>query len=639
MVHNIHPDGTGFSIVGTAGRPTIRNNVFTNSFLLKVDSAGVITPGATGDCAYIPAVLTASSVTVSETYSGIDSVIDVRDFSIANSPVSKTDVPYYARLFCYQKMNCTTPVLSAGENGCSTGDTLVYYIAHNNCGALVTWKFDSAFFKLTSLAGDTLKLHPLKTGSSFIGATIENDCSIKTDSIMAAVSIHASSLDLGPDTAVCPGSSIKLKAGPGYDTYQWNNGSTDSIITVSSEGIYFVKVTDKCGAEAVDSITVHSIESTFHITGDSEKCNKDTVILSATAGFNHYQWSPSVNLISSGNAAKVNPVQTTKYYVTAETLAGCQVKDSFLLTVKTSPLIHLGNDTSLCYDKPVILTAPDGFKSYTWSNGSIAPSAEVFAPGVYSVKATWENNCFSTDTIEVKKYTFTPPYLGSDTAICSGTGFRLSAGSYAGYEWSNGENNPSVMVNSKGLYWVKITDQNNCVGSDTIEVLNVFNSPSNFLNHKIEICLGDVARLQPAPQFKDYKWSTGAVSSYISVNDPGRFWLTVTDENGCIGKDTILVAEKDDCPRNIYFFNAFTHNSDGKNEQFKPVIKGIMEKYVFQVYSRFGEMIFSTTNQSVGWNGTYKGEPQPVGSYVFICNYKFPGYTEEFKKGSFVLLR
>jgi hypothetical protein len=50
-------------------------------------------------------------------------------------------------------------------------------------------------------------------------------------------------------------------------------------------------------------------------------------------------------------------------------------------------------------------------------------------------------------------------------------------------------------------------------------------------------------------------------------------------------------------------------------------------------------MIFSTTNQSVGWNGTYKGEPQPVGSYVFICNYKFPGYTEEFKKGSFVLLR
>ncbi len=64
-----------------------------------------------------------------------------------------------------------------------------------------------------------------------------------------------------------------------------------------------------------------------------------------------------------------------------------------------------------------------------------------------------------------------------------------------------------------------------------------------------------------------------------------------------------------------------------------------MEKYLFQVYNRFGEMVFSTTNQSHGWNGTYKGEPQPADAYVFVCTYKFPGYTEEFKKGSFVLLR
>jgi gliding motility-associated-like protein len=251
----------------------------------------------------------------------------------------------------------------------------------------------------------------------------------------------------------------------------------------------------------------------------------------------------------------------------------------------------------------------------------------------------WNNNCFSTDTIQVKKFPFTPPYLGSDTSICSGTGFQLSAGSYAGYEWSNGESNPSIVINAQGEYWVKIMDKNNCVGSDTIRILNVFNSPANFLNHKIEICFGDVATLQPVLQFKDYKWSTGAISSYISVNDPGRYLLTVTDENGCIGKDTTIVAEKDDCPRNIYFFSAFTPNSDGKNEQFKPVIKGTMEKYLFQVYNRFGEMVFSTTNQSHGWNGTYKGEPQPAGAYVFVCTYKFPGYTEVFKKGSFVLLR
>lgn len=48
-------------------------------------------------------------------------------------------------------------------------------------------------------------------------------------------------VDLGPDTTVCNGASVVLNAGSGYDTYEWNNGSTNSSITVSQPGTYIVE--------------------------------------------------------------------------------------------------------------------------------------------------------------------------------------------------------------------------------------------------------------------------------------------------------------------------------------------------------------------------------------------------------------
>jgi gliding motility-associated-like protein len=232
------------------------------------------------------------------------------------------------------------------------------------------------------------------------------------------------------------------------------------------------------------------------------------------------------------------------------------------------------------------------------------------------------------------------PYLGNDTSICSGTAIRLFPGDYKSYEWSNGViNNNSITVNGKGVFWVTVTDQNNCNASDTVNILNLYDTPENFLNDKTEICYGDVTRLQPTRQFAKYLWSTGDASNFIIVKDTGTFQLSVTDQNGCIGKESVIVAEKPDCPSNIYIPNAFTPNSDGLNEQFRPIIKGVLEKYAFTIYNRFGQVIFSTNDQSLAWDGRFKGQVEPGDIYVWYCNYQFKDKPMKTEKGTVTLVR
>ncbi|MFN6389819.1 MAG: gliding motility-associated C-terminal domain-containing protein, partial [Bacteroidota bacterium] len=89
----------------------------------------------------------------------------------------------------------------------------------------------------------------------------------------------------------------------------------------------------------------------------------------------------------------------------------------------------------------------------------------------------------------------------------------------------------------------------------------------------------------------------------------------------------------------IYVPNAFTPNGDGKNDVFR--IRGYGVEYIsiFRVYSRWGELMFETTDISQGWDGTYKGELQFPAVYVYYIEGVCTNNQKIVKQGNVTLIR
>ncbi len=70
---------------------------------------------------------------------------------------------------------------------------------------------------------------------------------------------------------------------------------------------------------------------------------------------------------------------------------------------------------------------------------------------------------------------------------------------------------------------------------------------------------------------------------------------------------------------NIYVPRAFSPNNDGVNDLLKPILVGITTFHYFSIYNRWGNLIFTTQDPNQGWDGTFKGVPQPVETYLWIA--------------------
>ena len=70
---------------------------------------------------------------------------------------------------------------------------------------------------------------------------------------------------------------------------------------------------------------------------------------------------------------------------------------------------------------------------------------------------------------------------------------------------------------------------------------------------------------------------------------------------------------------NIYVPPVFTPNGDGTNDVLKPILVGIADFHYFNVYNRWGNLIFTTGDPGTGWDGTFKGVAQPVETYLWIA--------------------
>lgn len=217
------------------------------------------------------------------------------------------------------------------------------------------------------------------------------------------------------------------------------------------------------------------------------------------------------------------------------------------------------------------------------------------------------------------------------------------------YQWYKdsiaiiGATNPKYTVlpmSSAGSYNVRLLFPNTCIVSSPVHidpgVLKVVT-----LGNDTTLCAGEKLILQANPPSLKYVWQDGSTSSSYTIKQAGTYSLTVTDNYGCINTSNIKVNFKQctDCP--IEMPSAFTPNGDGKNDVFKVLTTcSLIYNFYLGIYNKGGQKIFETKDVTVYWDGTWKKQSLPLGSYIYVLQYKKYGTPNiVHKKGTITLLR
>lgn len=201
---------------------------------------------------------------------------------------------------------------------------------------------------------------------------IINGCSI-SDSIYVTIS-NLSATNLIPDTSVtvCGGGAATLNAVAGLGSYLWSNGETTSSITVNSDGLYTLSVTDSLGCTKTDSITVIYSPSIVLTDTSFSPCapSSASIDLTVTGGIGPFTYSWLGPNGFTASTEDLSGLDIGTYTVLVTDAAGC-VNDHVVSIALPSITIDAGPDTvSICLGDSTTLSAT-GATYYTWNGGSL----------------------------------------------------------------------------------------------------------------------------------------------------------------------------------------------------------------------------------------------------------------------------
>ena len=129
-------------------------------------------------------------------------------------------------------------------------------------------------------------------------------------------------------------------------------------------------------------------------------------------------------------------------------------------------------------------------------------------------------------------------------------------------------------------------------------------------------------------------------STSVTPETTTTYTVTVTDTFGCTRTATVtLLVTPIVCDNPFVFIpNSFTPNGDGMNDVLY-VRSDVLDECYFVIYNRWGEKIFETVDQSIGWDGKFKQKDCQRGTYDYYFKGKCKDGDELELKGNVTLIR
>jgi gliding motility-associated-like protein len=464
-------------------------------------------------------------------------------------------------------------------------------------------------------------------------------------------------------------------------SYAWNFGDAsvsskkDPVHLYITPGNYTVTLTANsikgCNASATKLISIYPMPAANFTYGDV--CFKNNMNFTSTStvssGNLSYNWN-----FGTATATVQNPVylfaNPGTYNVRLITTTNNTCRDTITKSVTVFPLPFMDyTNTPVCDGLPSSFSekttiSTGSIASYAWDFGdgssSTSPitSHQYLNPGVYSVKLTAKSNqgCVN-DTVKSVTVNPLPVANFSATDACLGltntfTNTSMILGSTPlTYVWSFGDGSTSALTSvghiyaNAGLYSVKLvtTSGKGCTDSIT-KSITAFQLPVVSAGKDTTISKGDEVMLSGySPSAIHYTWTpTSFISNTLSPNPVVRpeetttYTLTLTDMNGCKNSNVVTVTILDNFKLLIY--NVVTPDGDGKNDFWKIVNIDLYPDALVQIFDRDGQKVFETTNYQNDWQGTYKHDQLPDGTYYYIVSFANTGKANNYK-GSITLLR
>jgi gliding motility-associated-like protein len=446
-----------------------------------------------------------------------------------------------------------------------------------------------------------------------------------------------------------------------------NDTSTlqNPVYTYKTPGTYNVRLIVTCSKGCIDTITnpvtiidKPPISLAFR---DTLICSGDNLQLQAS-GSGNFSWSPGTNISNANTATPtVNPPTTTRYYVNLDD-NGCLNRDSVNVRVVDFVTLKAFADTIICQGDPIQLrTAGDGLH-FQWTPSANMDDAKLPNPiattnttTTYQVVATI-GHCSATDNVTVRTVPYPIANAGPDTTICYNTSAQLQGSMVAAaFTWTPGGSlsNPSILnpvasPSKTTAYVLTVTDNLGCPKpvKDTV-VIRVLPKVNAFAGNDTAVVIGQPLHFQASGGI-NYLWSPPTALNSVTISDPValydgsidsvRYTVLVSDEQNCFDSASLTVKIFKTNPQ-IFVPTAFTPNNDGVNDLFRPIGVGIKKIEYFRVYNRWGQLVFSTTVNGQGWDGTIGGKPQSTNTFVWIVRGIDFLDKPFFRKGTVTLIR
>ena len=370
-------------------------------------------------------------------------------------------------------------------------------------------------------------------------------------------------------------------------------------------------------------------------------CEGGTVDLVAPSGFSGYSWSPASGLDDPTSATpELTTSTSTLYTVTFADGCGELYTASTFVDVTTAPAVDLGPDTTLCNGASLDLSFPGAPDMVSWSTGATGTILTVDATGLYWGEATY-GDCVVRDTIDVQAFNAVAEIGVDEVNLCLGDSVQLGPAAVPGlsYSWSDGQSSSMIWVNESVTLILMVSD-GACSDEDTVEV-NVAIPPFVSLPDSLPLCEGTPTLIEVTGHGEQFIWSTGETGTSIEVIQEGLYWVSST-LGACFEADSTFIFERDFCNCEPLFPTAFTPDGSGLNDIFRVLGLDACPDLIdtdLRIYNRFGEVVFHSLDEKIGWDGSYLGKAAEVGSYVFEFRYRIPGEGTVVQYGSITLLR